>query len=232
MNTVFKLYFQIWAIVAVSAAVALPVGLGWLRSTAGRYTSIAAGAVIGVVVLGSALYPPISAYHWTTGFYRFSGTDGLSYLQQYAPDEASAVAWLSTNSSASDHLLEAPGCSYGEDGAIPDNVFSMATGLSTPLGWQFHEYQWRLGDPTISNQINQRKADVKTIYDSPTSALAQSLLRQYDIRFIVVGPIEQFGYGAQCDGGAPYSPAGLAQLDQMGWLLAYHNASVKVYERP
>ncbi|MGA7668971.1 MAG: hypothetical protein WBW04_01015, partial [Nitrolancea sp.] len=96
----------------------------------------------------------------------------------------------------------------------------------------FHEYQWRLGDPDISNEISQRKSDVKTIYDSPTSVLARSLLDKYDIRFIIVGPIERNGYGAQCDGGAPYSRTGLEQLNQIGWPLAFHNSSVTIYERP
>ncbi len=232
MNTVFKLYFQVWAIFAVATAVALPFGLRWLHGYAGKLGSGVAGAAFGVVILGATLYPPISAYHWTNGFKQSNGLDGIAYIRQYAPDEISAIDWLDSNSVSTDHLLEAPGCSYGEDGAFPDNVFSMATGLSTPLGWQFHEYQWRLGDPDISNEINQRKADVKTIYDTPNSTLARSLLDTYDIRFIIVGPIERNGYAAQCDGGAPYSQTGLDQLSQIGWLLAYKNPSVTIYERP
>lgn len=232
MNTVFKLYFQVWALFAIAAAVALPVAVAWLHANAGRYYAMVAGILISLVVVGAALYPPISAYRWTSGFSQFTGVDGLNYLQRYAPDETAAVAWLSSHSSTSDHILEAPGCSYGEDGALPDNVFSMATGLSTPLGWQFHEYQWRLGVPTISTQIDQRKADVKTIYDAPASIAAQRLLNQYDIRYIIVGPIERYGYGTQCDGGAPYSPTGLAQLSQIGWPLVFRNTSVMIYERP
>lgn len=232
MNTVFKLYFQVWAIFSVTAAVALPLGLGWLRSVAGSFVSRSMGAIFGIVILGAALYPPISAYHWTNGFDHYSGIDGLAYLDKYAPNEMAAVRWLDANSNPTDHILEAPGCSYGMDGAMPDNLFSMATGLSTPLGWQFHEYQWRLGDPTISAEINQRKADVAAIYDAPTSTRAQSLLSQYHIRFIIVGPIERNGYGSQCDGGAPYPASGLNQLSQMGWRLAFHNQEVQIFERP
>ncbi len=232
MNTVFKLYFQVWAIFAVAAAVAVPVGLRWLRANAGAFGAGSVGAVFSIVILGAALYPPISAYHWTNGFQHASGVDGLAYMRQYAPDETAAINWLDSNSTPTDHILEAPGCSYGEDGSIPDNVFSMATGLSTPLGWQFHEYQWRLGDPNISNEINQRKTDVTTIYETPTSALARSLLDKYRIRFIIDGPIERNGYGSQCDGGAPYSQTGLEQLNQIGWSLAFQNSSVKIYERP
>ncbi len=232
MNTVFKLYFQVWAIFAVAAAVALPLGIRWLREYGGNLSAGATGTAFAVVILGAGLYPPISAYHWTDGLKQSSGLNGLAYLERYAPDETSAIDWLNSNSKATDHILEAPGCSYGEDGALPDNVFSMATGLATPLGWQFHEYQWRLGDPDISNEISQRRSDVKTIYDTPTSTLARSLLDKYDIRFIIVGPIEQNGYGGQCDGGAPYSTTGLEQLNQIGWPLAFHNSSVTIYERP
>lgn len=232
MNTVFKLYFQVWAIFSVSAAVALPLGLRWLRSVAGAVASRSTGAIFGIVILGAALYPPISAYHWTNGFSQYSGINGLAYLDKYAPNEMAAVHWLDANSNPTDHILEAPGCSYGMDGAMPDNMFSMATGLATPLGWQFHEYQWRLGNPAISAEINQRKADVSAIYDAPTSAKAQSLLDQYKIRFIIVGPIERNGYGSQCDGGAPYPASGLDQLSQMGWPLAFHNQDVQIFERP
>ena len=232
MNTVFKLYFQVWAIFAISAAVALPLALQRVWSNASKIASLATGAVIGVVIIGAALYPPISAYRWTNGFHNFSGVDGLAYLQRSAPEEMAAVNWLTANSTPGDHILEAPGCSYGEVGVLPDNVFSMATGLETPLGWGFHEYQWRLGSPDISNQISQRKSDVKTIYDSPSSSAAQNLLKQFNVRFIIVGPIERNGYGSQCDGGAPYSSAGLEQLNNIGWSLAFHNAGVRIYERP
>ncbi len=232
MNTVFKLYFQVWALFAISAAVALPIGIRWIGRQFGRLPSGAVASILGIVILGAALYPPISAYHWTNGFSHFSGINGLAYLDTYAPEEMAAVSWLQQNAHPTDHILEAPGCSYGEDGALPHNVFSMATGLQTPLGWQFHEYQWRLGNPLISNEISQRKSDVQTIYDSPTSSQARNLLNQLDIRYIIVGPIEQYGYGSQCDGGAPYSATGLAQLNQIGWKLAFHDQQVTIYERP
>ncbi len=232
MNTVFKLYFQVWAIFAVSTAVALPVALSWLRTRLGRLATWSTAGAFSVVILGAALYPPISAYHWTNGFDQSSGVNGLSYLAKYAPNEQAAITWLRENSTPADHILEAPGCSYGEDGVLPDNLFSMATGLQTPLGWQFHEFQWRLGDPAIANEINQRKSDVAAIYNDPTSTLAQGLLNEYAIRFIIVGPIERYGYGGQCDGGAPYSAEGLSQMDQIGWTQVFRNADVTIYERP
>jgi YYY domain-containing protein len=232
MNTVFKLYFQVWALFAVGCAVALPLGIGWIRKHSSRLTSVASATPIVLIILGAALYPPISAYHWTNGFAHFSGVDGLVYLKQGVPGEIAASDWLNANTASTDHILEAPGCSYGEDGLLPDNFFSMATGLQTPLGWQFHEYQWRLGDPTISSEIAQRKADVATIYNSPASPAAKSLLKLYGIKYIIDGPIEQRGYGSQCDGGAPYSATGLEQLGQIGWPLAFQSGKVKIYQHP
>jgi uncharacterized membrane protein len=247
MNTVFKLYFQVWAIFAISCAVALPLAIEHLRSKRSRIPSSFAAVSVAVIILGAALYPPISAYRWTDGFSHFSGTDGLAYLKSSAPSELAAIDWLNVHASPTDRLLEAPGCSYGEAetlptntlsgaygiaGTMPDNLFSMATGLPTPLGWQFHEYQWRLGDPAISNELAQRKADVATIYNNPMSPQAQSLLAKYDISYIIDGPIEQNGYGAQCDGGAPYSAQGLAQLGSIGWPLVFQSGDVKIYQRP
>ncbi len=232
MNTVFKLYFQVWALFAISAAVALPVGLSWLRGRLGGFVSWSAAGAFGIVILGAALYPPISAYHWTNGFSQASGMNGLAYMASYAPNEQAAISWLQSHSSPTDHILEAPGCSYGEVGVLPDNLFSMATGLQTPLGWQFHEYQWRLGDPEITNEINQRKSDVATIYNDPTSPQAQRLLDQYAIKFIIIGPIERNGYGGQCDGGAPYSAQGLSEMNQIGWVHVFSNDDVTIFERP
>jgi YYY domain-containing protein len=247
MNTVFKLYFQVWAIFAIGCAVALPVAIRNVRQQRSKIAASLITVPIAVVILGAALYPPISAYRWTSGFSHFSGTDGLAYLDATAPSELAAIDWLDAHASSTDHLLEAPGCSYGEAetlptntlagaygvaGTMPDNIFSMATGLSTPLGWQFHEYQWRLGDPAISTELAERKADVATIYNNPTSSQARSLLEKYDIRYIVDGPIEQNGYGTQCDGGAPYSAQGLAQLGSIGWPLVFQSGDVKIYQRP
>jgi uncharacterized membrane protein len=232
MNTVFKLYFQVWAIFAIACAVALPLCLQRFRTATSRLNTALISIPIVVLILVAALYPPISAYRWTNGFSHFSGIDGLAYLAQGAPNEVAAVDWLNANAAPTDHILEAPGCSYGEDGVMPDNLFSMATGLQTPLGWQFHEYQWRLGDPTISNQIAERKADVATIYNTPTSPAAKELLASYDIKYIIDGPIEQSGYGGQCDGGAPYSAAGLQALSRIGWPLAFQSGTVKIYQRP
>jgi uncharacterized membrane protein len=232
MNTVFKLYFQVWAIFAVSCAVALPIAITRIGKRYSRLLATAAVVPIAIIILGAALYPPISAYHWTNGFSHFSGVDGISYLHEGAPDEVAAINWLDAHGSSNDHLLEAPGCSYGEDGVMPDNLFSMATGMQTPLGWQFHEYQWRLGDPDISSEIAQRKADVATIYNQPRSPDARRLLDKYDITYIIDGPIEQNGYGSQCDGGAPYSAQGLQQLGSIGWPLVFQSGDVKIYHRP
>jgi len=232
MNTVFKLYFQVWALFAVSCAVALPIAIGHISKRYSRLLGAATAVPIAIIILGAALYPPISAYRWTMGFSHFSGIDGTSYLHSGAPDEMAAIEWLNTHASSTDHLLEAPGCSYGENGVMPDNLFSMATGLPTPLGWQFHEYQWRLGDPAISTEIAQRKTDVATIYNDPASPQARALLDAYNITYIIDGPIEQNGYGAQCDGGAPYSEAGLQQLASIGWPLAFQSGNVKIYQRP
>ena len=247
MNTVFKLYFQVWALFAVGCSVALPITIKKIAQNSGRIRAMGIAAPIGLMIVGAMLYPPISAYHWTSGFSHFSGVDGLQYFKQTAPNEMAAIDWLNAHASPTDRLLEAPGCSYGEAGTLPENylagaygvagtiphnLFSMATGLQTPLGWQFHEYQWRLGDPSISSEIAQRKADVATIYNTPTSPEAQNLLKSYDITYIIDGPIEQNGYGSQCDGGAPYSAVGLQELGHIGWPLAFQSGNVKIYQHP
>ncbi|HET7034959.1 MAG TPA: DUF2298 domain-containing protein [Thermomicrobiaceae bacterium] len=232
MNTLFKLYFQVWALFAVCAAVALPLSLGWLRRRLGSPAMWGAGALIGVLILGAAVYPPLSAYRWTDGLRQFQGIDGLAYLRQVAPDDAAGIAWLQQHDRTGQRVLEAAGCSYGERSGEPADRVSMATGLPTIVGWDFHEYQWRQGMPAAQAQINARQADVKQIYDAPTSQRSRQLLDQYGIDYIYVGDFERVGYPSQCAAGPPYSPQGLAQLSQLGWPIVFQQGSVTIYARP
>ncbi|HEU5424974.1 MAG TPA: DUF2298 domain-containing protein, partial [Nitrolancea sp.] len=232
MNTLFKLYFQVWALFAVCAAVALPLSLRWLRQRAGRPAEFTLAVILAVLILGAAVYPPLSAYRWTDGLHHFQGIDGLAYLRQVAPDDAAGIAWLQQHAQTGQRVLEAAGCSYADRSGEPADRVSMATGLPTIVGWDFHEFQWRQGLPDAQAQINARQAAVKQIYDAPTSRSARALLDKYGIDYIYVGDFEREGYPNQCAAGPPYSAQGLASLSQLGWPVAFQQGSVTIYARP
>ena len=56
------------------------------------------------------------------------------------------------------------------------------------LGWPGHELQW-------GHDVGTRREDVARMYQSPTTAGAAELLDRYDVRWVVVGPIERAEYG-------------------------------------
>jgi uncharacterized membrane protein len=101
--------------------------------------------------------------------------------------------------------------------------YSINTGLPTILGWNWHQRQQRAsaGD----QQVWDRAEDVTDIYSNTLPiARVMDLLRKYDVRYIIVGPLEH----------AYYPAAGLAKFDQMvaeGLLrVAYNNEQVVIYQ--
>lgn len=232
MNTVFKVYFQVWSILAVATAVAVPYLVALTRGRLGARVATPVGVVAALLLALAAIYPPLSAYRWDDGFRRWQGLDGLGYLAQSAPDEARAIDWLARRASVHDVVLEAPGCSYGVAEGIPHDRVSMATGVPTVIGWNFHEYQWRSGQPELLEAIAPRAEDVSAIFRDPTSAPARALLDRYGVTYVFVGRLERDGYGGTCNLGPPYPAASLASFEGLGWDRAFASGDVVIYHRP
>ena len=232
MNTVFKVYFQAWSLQAIALGGALPVLLGWLRAHRQRLgTGIMALAAL--LALGAATYLPISAYRWTDGFAHWSGLDGLQYLREAAPSEMATIDWLRQQAPRDAVVAEAPGCSYGVSYGVPHNRVSMATGIPAILGWGGHEYQWRRGDPAGLAQIEERRSDVASIFESPDSASLETLLDRYRVTFVYIGILERHGLGQQCTTLQQTDVAGLERaLESIGWRPFYSNGEVAVYGHP
>lgn len=193
---------------------------------------IAAAIAVGLILftLMAATYPVVVTYQKTgrltgsvgtdfPGVGRgWQGLDGLRYVQQTNPDEYAAAQWLRANAGPDDRVLEAVGNSYGDANGWFDSRFAAATGVPDLLGWYFHEVQWRGGEPDVlSRELPARAAAIGTIYNTTNTAEARALLRQYDIRWVVVGAAERQGIG-QCAvsaGCPPYAAAGLAKFTDL-----------------
>jgi len=67
------------------------------------------------------------------------------------------------------------------------------------LGWPGHEVQW-------AHAPGPRRADVDRLYTTTDAAAARPLLDRYDVRYVVVGPIERADHG----------DAGIAKWDALG----------------
>ncbi len=121
-----------------------------------------------------------------------STLDGLAFLQESAPDEAAALAWIAYNTEPGDIVLTAAGSSY--DGAT--GRVAAATGRPTLLGWSgSHERLWRRRSPAVMAEIAAREQDIPAIYTTTDIAAAQQLLRRYNVQYVFVGPTERRLYG-------------------------------------
>jgi uncharacterized membrane protein len=193
MNTVFKLGYQAWLLLGLAAIGALAFRREWLARRSLRWTVMPLAALLAAAAV---VYPVAGTYARKDGFERSPTLDGLGWLRDRAPGDPGAIAWLNDHAVGDEVVLEAVGDDYSAFGHARISTF---TGLPTVLGWPGHELQW-------GHDPGTRAADVERMYESPTTAGAEELLDRYDLRWIVVGPIERAEYG---DGG-------VAKWDSLG----------------
>ncbi len=232
MNTVFKVYFQVWGILAIASAVALPAAPAAIAARNGKGPALAMGAIVATLLAGAGLYTPISAYHWDNGFAQWHGLDGLAYITRIAPGEREAIDWLRSHAQPSDVVLEAPGCSYGTSNGLPDSRVSMATGVPAVIGWQSHEFQWRAGQPDLLQEIAERQQAVDQIYEDPESDAAGKAIERYHVTYLYIGALETSGSASECGGSAPYPRISTERLKRLGWTPVFQTGEVRVFYRP
>jgi uncharacterized membrane protein len=183
MNTIFKFYYQAWLLWGVAAAFGVAVLLARIKELR-RVPSFLFTLCL-VLLLGMGLtYTILGVWQKTQGFRPEPGLtpDGAAYLERANPDEMAAVRWLRAPPGV---VAEAVGGSYSGYARI-----SMLSGLPTVLGWDFHEVQWRgTGELT-----GVRKEDVQRLYCARSWDQAQSLIDEYDIRYIYIGSLERMTY--------------------------------------
>lgn len=145
------------------------------------------GAVIGTFFIALAcLYPyyAVSDRYGSLLPENYDGLDGLVYLEEKESlkDYYSTIEWMNKEIKRQPVIIEADGYSFTENGIV-----SMATGLPTPLGWYQHEWLWR-GTHT---GCNERSEEVKTFYTTKIEEEAWTVIKKYDIQYIIVGPQER-----------------------------------------
>ena len=205
MNTVFKFYFQAWALLSITCGAAIYFiyeGFqsivrynGWERWVA-RGVQVIWSVALVVFFLAGMVYPIVGSYQRTNHYLqRTNSLDGLNYLQSYDPGDYTAIRWLNGHVQGSPVIVEAynpQGGDYSDYGQI-----SAFTGLPTLMGWAGHEYQWRvnwLNDAYNANDFYGRGADISAIYTNPNPATVLSLMKRYDARYLYVGSLEKTTY--------------------------------------
>jgi YYY domain-containing protein len=211
MNTVFKLYFQAWAMLSIGCAAGLFFILDSFRPLQTATRSLRylqqGGRVVWIVgllglVLAGIAYPlsaPEARYAMQNAngqFYlqRTNNLDGLTYLATDAanPGDYDAIRWLNTHVQGDPVIVEAVGNDYSNAGRI-----SAFTGLPTPMGWIGHEIQWRINWFNQGNnaaEYQRRAPDIDTIYNSPDATTVLGLMAHYNAQYLYVGPVEYAKY--------------------------------------
>ena len=204
-NTVFKLYYQAWILLAAASAFAVYYWLSTIRGRTGwRATfSYAWAAAFVLLLIGSLYYPLAAAKTKPDTPYAGRTLDGLSFVQQNRPAEYDAIAWLKQNASPDAAIVEAVG-EWSDWGLV-----SRSTGLPTIVNWLGHQKQWRGGwevfdadKPDISRALrdkyfDDRTAEVERIYTTLDPAEAQLILYKYDIDYVYIGQRERDKYGIE-----------------------------------
>ena len=184
-NTMFKLTYQAYMLFGMT------MGYGIFRMlVAARKKVFKVVSVIGLVLLCWTFgYFGNSVYAWFGKVWEpseYKGLNATSFLSNDFTEDVAGIKWLKKNVKGSPVVLEANGDSYSGYERV-----SAMTGLPTVLGWYVHEWLWR--DDTAD--LNEKSADIESIYTSLDEEYVKELLEEYDVSYIFVGSKEWEKYG-------------------------------------
>jgi YYY domain-containing protein len=202
MNTVFKFYFQAWALLSISSGAGLYFILESFRPEKTTRTLVTEyvmqvlwGMSLLALLICAMVYPLVGTYARSNHYLqRTNSLDGLAYLQTDPanPGDYAAIRWLNANVSGNPVIIEAIGPDYSNYARI-----SAFTGLPTPMGWIGHEYQWRvnwLNSPLNEVEFQRRESDIDLIYTSTDMNVVLSVMAHYHAEYLYVGPLEHQKY--------------------------------------
>ncbi len=226
-NTIFKFYLQAWFLMATSSAAALawtlPAFFQWLPGWRAFWqTSM-------IILISGGLLFTVSG---TNGKMRDRWIieaprtlDAMTFMgfahydtngQRLSLDEDyRAIRWMQENVQGSPVIVEANCVEYHWC-----TRFTIYTGLPGVVGWNWHQRQQRV---YTSAWVQERVNAVGDFYDSFDVEVARTFLKTYDVRYIIVGQLEQ----------ATYKPGGLIKFEQYDgtyWRSVYRDGSTVIYE--
>lgn len=204
MNTVFKFYFQAWALLSIVGGAGTYFVLENLRITfpvptfSRRVYTISRvlwSLALAVFLLMGAVYPLTAPQQRENDFtQRSNSLDGLDYMRTYDPSDYAAILWINSHITGNPVIVEAPGPEYSDYGRI-----AVFTGLPSVINWPGHELQWRINWFSGNGGANgadfsRRASDVNKIYTDTSSQEVLALLALYNVQYLYVGPLEQSSY--------------------------------------
>ncbi|MBK6662969.1 MAG: hypothetical protein IPG47_09540 [Thermoflexaceae bacterium] len=204
LNTVFKLTYQAWMLLSLAGGVALAMAFAQARARLSRAAWL--GAPVAVLAVLTLVYPVTATANRVGASTAPTTIDGLAYVARNNPGEYALVQWLRTHTAPGDVVIEGSGrtwgrgqdarpvvtnagVDYGESGRI-----SARTGRATPIGWYFHEVQWRGQTEDTTRELTYRQDLVDGIYLATDTRTIIPSMREAGAEYLVVGTIENSRY--------------------------------------
>jgi uncharacterized membrane protein len=188
MNTVFKFYFQAWALLGLSAAFGLYYVLD--KAPVSRWVELSVRILFALLFAAGLLYPLGASIERTNGFAGPATLDGMAFVARDRPEEYAAIQWLNENVTGHPVIVEAVRGSFAYEYAR----ISSRTGLPAVMGWTGHEGQWH----GLYDEIAERERDVNRLYRGSVQD-AMQVIDKYDVTFVIVGYLERTEFGGSVD---------------------------------
>jgi len=152
--------------------------------------------------------------------------DGSAYMQSSIyndggvnlnlKDDYEAIQWMLHNVKGSPVIVEANTVEYRWG-----SRFTIYTGLPGVVGWNWHQRQQRAVIP--SDEVTRRVEEIKQFYLTIDRTQVAEFLRKYNVKYIVVGQLENLYYPGP----------GLGKFEGLNgdlWKSVYHNDSTTIYQ--
>lgn len=180
-DTVFKFGLQSWMLLGTAAA------CGACRTNFLTRWPISLRVLYFVLIPISLYSSALVVRGRAQKFRQWQGFDSWHYL---APPERAAVQWLFQNARDGDAILEAEQKTGGD--YTEYSRYTHASGISSVIGPQAHSFQW------VGNwdEVFKRKNAVRSFYTSSVPLPNLAHLREYSVRWIILGELERREYGA------------------------------------
>jgi uncharacterized membrane protein len=167
--------------------------------------------------LDGMAYMPFATYteDYPSGY--SSSPDAPTTLKMDLSQDYRAIRWMQENVKGSPVIVEANSRNlyrwYSR--------FTIYTGLPGVVGWEWHQQQQRALNPP--EWVTKRILDINQFYTTVDTDITKQFLNLYQVRYIVVGQLEQVTYpGAGLD----KFPA----FNRILWNEVYRDANTVIYE--